>query len=203
MHHTDPNNLASLVADLAEHLSLISGETWVATAHQHRANLRTLRAVRDSAEITIEPARTPGRLALSGSFWIGGEQLYDHRSDRTRKHTITTAADRPVIEIAREIARRLLPAYRADLAEARRRKAAYDTARDETAATAAELATIIGGAVSSYTDERDTFHNGSGRVSVKGRVSHGYGISLELRYLSTQAARRILEILKDERPVKP
>jgi len=57
--------------------------------------------------------------------------------------------------------------------------------------------------VSGYTNERDTFHNSSGSVSVKGRVSHGYGVSLEIRNLSVLAARRILEILKDERPVRP
>ena len=57
--------------------------------------------------------------------------------------------------------------------------------------------------MSGYTNERDTFHNSSGSVSVKGRVSHGYGVSLEIRNLSVLAARRILEILKDERPVRP
>ncbi|HYU12182.1 MAG TPA: hypothetical protein VEK82_06375, partial [Stellaceae bacterium] len=115
MHHIDSNNLASLAADLAEHLSLITGETWSAAPHQHRADVRTLHAARDGAELMVEPARERRRLLIVGSFWIE-DDLDNHKPTRDRHHTITAAAERPVIAIARDIARRLLPAYRADLA---------------------------------------------------------------------------------------
>jgi hypothetical protein len=185
---------------IAERLSLITGETWSASARR-KAGAYTLRADADGAEILIKPAQEHGRVSIVGSFWIEHEDIYDHRPDRSRQHTITIAAGRPPIEIARAIKRRLLPGYRADLAAARRRKAAYDAARSEESATAAELAAIVGGHIAR--DKHDTFVNGSGGVHITGQVNRGYGVSLELRYLSVDAARRVLAILKDERPVKP
>jgi hypothetical protein len=198
-------DLLTIAQDIADRLSLIVGEAWTAEIPPHRIDdMRLLHTATDHAEMTIERMHTGNRLVLSGSFWIDNISLYEHRPDRDARHTITVAADRPATQIAREIARRLLPAYRADLAEARRRKAVFDDARAYEEATAAELASIIHGGIYAHQERKNTFHNGSTGPHLKAYVSHGYGVTFErISNVSVDAARRILEILADVQLVRP
>ncbi len=194
-------DLPTIAADIAERLSLITGETWTARLPAHRRNdMRIIVAERDQAEIEITQATSTHRFELCGSL----SDAYNHRRHDAPPLRITVADHRPAVEIAKEIARRLLTTYRAELDEARRRKSSYDTARAYEEVIAAELAALVGGGIYTYQEHKNAFHNGSTGPHLKAYVSHGYGVTFErISNVSVEAARRILAILKDEQPVRP
>jgi len=90
-------------------------------------------------------------------------------------HTINvTTAKRPEV-IAREIERRLLPAYRLDLAPALEIKAAADSARARTLALCAELSTVVGQGWIRDTDRAD-------RPRLKTSCHYPFRHQVELRF---------------------
>lgn len=194
-------DLPTIAAEIAERLSLITGETWTTEPPAHgRDDMRSVVAERDQAEIEITHAAHTNRFELRGSLG----DAYNHRRYDVPQLRITVADHRPAVEMAKEIARRLLTTYRAELREARRRKASHDAARAYEEATAAELAALVGGGVYTYQERKNTFHNGSTGPHLKAYVSHGYGVTFEqISNVSVEAARRILTILRDEKPVRP
>lgn len=118
-------DIHTITTDIAERLSLITGELWNARLPAHgRDDPRIIVAERDQAEVEITHATSTHR----------------HRRHATPPLRISVAGHRPAVEIAKEITRWLLTSYRAELHEARRRKATYDVARAYEEATAAELA---------------------------------------------------------------
>jgi hypothetical protein len=142
----------------------------------------------------------PERVELRGSLG----DAYNHRRYDAPPLRISVADHRPAVEIAKEIARRLLTTYRVELHQARRRKASHDAARAYEEATAAELAALVGGGIYSYQERKNAFHSGSTGPHLKAYVSHGYGVTFEqISNVSVEAARRILAILKGEKPVRP
>jgi hypothetical protein len=190
-----------ITADIAERLSLITGETWAAELPAHRRDdMQIIVAERDQAEIEITHATYTHRFELCGSLG----DAYNHRRHDAPPLRISVADHRPAVEIAKEIARRLLTSYRAELHEARRRKATYDTARAYEETIASELAALVNGGIYTYQEHKNAFHNGSTGPHLKAYVSHGYGVTFErISNVSVEAARRILAILKDEKPVRP
>ena len=119
-------DLPITATEIAERLSLITGEAWTTEQPAHRRDdMRIIVAERDQAEIEITHSTYTHRFELCGSLG----DAYSHRRHDAPSLRITVANHRPAVEIAKEIARRLLTTYRAELHEARRRKASYDEAR--------------------------------------------------------------------------
>ena len=96
-------------------------------------------------------------------------------------------------QLARTIVDRLLPAYRVELAEIRRRRLAALAARERDEQLARELAAVAGGHL--YTGQHNVFH----AIAVKGRVADCHGVRLELDDLTPETARRILELIRQIR----
>ena len=132
-----------------------------------RNDMQIIVAERDQAEIEITHSTHTHRFELRGC--LGNAD--NHRRHDAAPLRISVANHRPAVEIAREIARRLLTDYRAELHEARRRKATYDAARAYEEATAAELAAVVGGDIYSYQEHKSAFHNGSTGPHLKAYVS--------------------------------
>ena len=104
--------------DLADALSITTGQPWQSepiSGSQHYA----LRCTADDTHLTVRIQMR--RIEISGSFWQGETYLADYlrSSDYTPRQVITVSAERPAVAVAKEISRRLLPAFRADLAHAR------------------------------------------------------------------------------------
>jgi hypothetical protein len=114
-------------------------------------------------------------------------------------YQITADAAKTPAAIARDIARRLLPTYRADRDRALEIHERNQEQRAWEQATAAEFAEIVSGQVFEDHRDRDTFYGGSGIVGhIKASVSYGYGVTFEqLSSIPVDTARQILELLRD------
>jgi hypothetical protein len=148
-----------LMQDLASRL----GGQWACEAGPYRADyLNGPEHERLSCLLTGRNLRIEGVLPKVGRYM----QI---------KHIINvTTAKRPRV-IAAEIERRLLPAYRADLAPARERKAAEDSARARTLALCAEISQHLG-----HAWIRDT--DGSGRPRLATDCHYPYRHQAEFRF---------------------
>jgi hypothetical protein len=185
-------DITSLTNQLADLLSA-AGEAWSTDTHRHHADQRVLRGPAGE-EIVIAPAHEPRRLSISGSFWLDGADLYPHRSRGESPCAITVSADRPASAIAAEIRRRLLPAYRASLEAARRRKAEHDAQQAYVTTTAAALAALVGEVP--YRDQPGKFSTGYGRrYGARVEVYTTGDVRMELSRLTADQARQILTIL--------
>jgi hypothetical protein len=181
--------LSTIAQDIADRLSLITGEAWSHNASADAIDHAQLQCQHDQATIQLMANSEPGRLIIRGVFG-------DEHRHADKRHRITVAKERPALDIAREIARRLLPPYRATRAAA---LAAYDQELRDLAwrdAAIAELVAIGGGRRASMNE--DMFYNAAGRTSFRARVSAYSGVSFErIDHLPVEVARRILEILRD------
>lgn len=92
--------------------------------------------------LTVGGFRAEGRVTLRGCWprYRNGNGYSGGKS-----HAITCDASRPPAAIAREIARRLLPAYLPAYEEARRWVAEHEEHADEAHAVAARIAAVVGG----------------------------------------------------------
>src|SRR6266568_3264784 len=85
-----------------------------------------------------------GRLSIDGRL---GDELRTHRSYRGASKTEITVADTKTgAQIARDIERRLLPAWRIVLEKAQDRKAAVDVGEHQRDQVAERLAVVLNGA---------------------------------------------------------
>lgn len=187
--------LSTIAQDIADRLSLITGESWSHSASADAIDHARLQCQHDQATIQLTANSEPGRLIIRGVFG-------DEHRHTDQRHHITVAIGRPTLKIAREIARRLLPPYRATRAAA---LIAYDQNQRDLAwrdATIVELVAVSGGRRASMSE--DMFYNAVGGASFTARVSAYSGVSFErIDHLSVDAARRILAILADEQPIRP
>ena len=186
------SDVISLTGQLADLLSA-AGEAWAADMHRHHADQRILRGPAGEV-VVIAPAREPRRLSISGSFWLDGADLHHHRSRGDGPCAITVSSDRPAATIAAEIRRRLLPAYRASLEAARRRKAEHDAHEAYVATTTADLAALVGASPSR--DQPGKFVAGHGRrYCARVEIYTTGDVRMELSRLTPDEARQILAIL--------
>lgn len=112
-----------------------------------------------------------GRLAVTGEYGVGDENLYDFWPQGKnrwvlRSHGITVSAAKSPAQVARDVERRLLPAYRLALAEARAKKKVHDEREAATARLVAELAGILGGRAVAHAP-------GTVRIGEGGSALHG------------------------------
>lgn len=118
---------------------------------------------------------------------------------RGEHHEITVSATRRPVEIAREIMRRLLPAYAPSLANARAAQAAWDTQKAHQDALAAELCTLASGTYAHQTTTRfyvsSTVGHAQRRMSTEVDVSSDLSITLTARNLTAEQARSIIAIV--------
>ncbi len=156
------------------------------------------------------------RLSFDGSMPNGLSQF---RAYKDSMLTITVAADRPVEAVAREIERRLLPAYREQLATARARKAQHDESVGKVREASEKLlavglpglARLSNGACASGYDGFGTLYLGKGSPfhgEVKVSLGGGFGgipesdpcVEVKVSYLTLAEAETILRVLA-QRPV--
>jgi hypothetical protein len=111
----------------ATRISLNLGESWRpergqlvdgSDAYLIRHPQRTIKL-----HLKISPYRREGRLVISG---VVPKELIDHRAyNENPKHEISVAVDRQSQDIAKEIRRRLLPAYKEELDILTKRQKTY------------------------------------------------------------------------------
>jgi hypothetical protein len=126
---TQPQDLPELCAAVAHYLDLAEADTWtlrvkLPTIEDSRPDYYlSATATTPELELSIHPYwKDPSRLYLSGH--IESKTLYDHSGSPFP--SITVDRSRPPQAIAREILRRLLPAWRPFLAEAQQLRDAYE-----------------------------------------------------------------------------
>ncbi len=173
--------IGALARQVAAHL-----DGFTAVHRDHNACLRGP----DGQELWLHPMwNHPGRVEIGGHYPPCDETY------RLPSHKITVAVARGPQTIAKEITRRLLPAYQHDLKIAHDRIA--QTARDHQQRTrhAAALRATIGGCRISD-DQRETmivwYEHGSGGGSIR---LHGDGSSaaIELHAAGPELTRRIAD----------
>lgn len=181
---------------IAEYLTLTTGEPWEQRADQHgRDNIIFGPTLGEHLFISTRP---PNRIEIYGSLTIGAANLYTYlrRYDYTPDHTITVRADRPPAQIAKAITRRLLPAYRRDLAAGLARFAAAEQRRRQVEQIAAEIAAGLNGGVHTHNGEGDSFYDGLAGCSVTGYVSSPESVTFEIRSANLATARAIVQAIR-------
>lgn len=184
--------------DLAEALATITGQRW---RYQPITSDTHFWLICDDDRACLNVREDRGRLEISGSFWEHNTNLisYVYSVAHTPYHTIGASASRSPLAVARDIARRLLPAFRADLAEARTRYAERLAQAQRSAQLAADLAALVGGSVRRPTqgdDGRSTFsaYNLDYNIRLDG-YTYGDDVTVELRGLTPEQAARVLQSL--------
>jgi len=135
-----------------------------------------------------------GMLHVSGSWPRGtnGQSYQPYKSNGDRqKYSINVGLAKTPEQMAREIERRLLPAYRTALAEAWERKRRDDDADAELARIAAELAALVNKPAPNKGSEGYSVY----AAGISFRVTHGPTVEFQHLYLEPEMARRILPIL--------
>jgi hypothetical protein len=197
-----PAQVAATLAAITEALDLITAEIWQ-RADNGAAGLR-LMSVRDGAVLQLRYNAQLHRFAISGSLWLcvpeqPSVNLADHLGQRPARlsYTITASADKPAPAIAREIARRLLPDYRAARTQALTRYEEQQRRRWRCEQIAAELAAIVCGETCPDRRERTEFYDGMPGIHVKGHVNSPESVQIEIRYIDADTARAELRVIAD------
>ena len=200
---------------LADAIAAELGDGWhrVAEKTKDGDSRRALLARTGAEKIVLRQAPYParGRLAVLGDFPASatdGTRFYPREMRYGGAYKpITVSERRSSKEIAREIARRMLPGYLAELAHQVEARDAYDAGVRWREATARELAQIIGEESRSHPWERgfaafDRHAFEGDPWSVEGKVWSGFeddrGRSVELKVrCHPDIARELLEVLRD------
>jgi hypothetical protein len=142
------------------------------------------------------------RIEISGLFRVDGQWVGNHVRDRPK--AITVSVKRTPAAIAKEIERRLLPAYKSKMSEAIVSYTNAKTRKAKGQETAERLAAVIGGAVGTNNHRGEhVFHvwhykNPRG-VSVTGTVNEfNENVSLVLGELTEEQATAVLRLFYPE-----
>lgn len=179
---------------MAPVLSKVTGQTWTVDTSERFVDHRGVYLDGpDGARLFLRFDTTSERFIVSG-VWPEGS----YKITRLSRHQITVSRDRGPDVLTREIARRLLPAYRAELIDVVARVKSYTDRAAADERLTQELADIV------ESNGRD--FSGSVRWGFDG--GRGYGtadvwgggekVSLEFRDLSADVARRVLAAFMDE-----
>ncbi|HEU4322920.1 MAG TPA: hypothetical protein VFS21_07190 [Roseiflexaceae bacterium] len=134
------------------------------------------------------------RIAIAGDYPKGYEPAYDQRP------SIRVAATRPDQQVAGEIKRRLLPAYKPLLAHAQDRQRAAEEQKRQSRMLVERLASIIG-TEPSYHQPLQASVTFAGPSPLITRIDTSFGrCSLLLDGLPEDVAARILGIIAELRP---
>jgi len=181
------NATEALAERIAASLTRQDGRAWKREINDDHLIPRL--ACTDGAELVIIPAHK-NRIEISPRY---GE-AYKY-TERKHQGSITVSAERPAEQIAKEIKRRLLAGYRADLKTALERQAQDLADEQQRAALLADLAAAYG-TPSSWQDS--TFYNRSGGIPYSAEVYSSGQIHLSrVGTMSAATARKILAILAD------
>lgn len=181
-----------LTVELYEHAARVANAlpgAWTARRGEWWAEVRNDEA---PAEVLHVSRNGDGRYHWSG-IYPRDAQGQDQVPYRTARPTITTGPAQPVARVARDVARRLVPAYRALLAEVQAR---IDEANDYAAQTTRStdrLARVLG-ASSRAGRDADRLFVYAGEVSGDLQIS-GDSVRLDLRGLTAEQAERALRVV--------
>lgn len=183
---------------IAEALRISTGDPWSSTPpaddehgiHYEHATISGPEAQR----LHIRRGHPANRLEIYGDF----ADARDYRA-RGESHEITVSAERRPVDIAKDIARRLLPSYAASLAKARAAQAAWEAKKARQDALAAELCALASGTYYHGTTERfywyGTTRHPERRSSIEVEVMPDLAISIKAGALTADQARAIIAIL--------
>lgn len=173
-----------IAAQIAIELSIVDEHPWILAPRvvHEMGGERSPELVHDdeAIDLTLDGYGKRGRIGVSGSWprLPDGSYLSARQLDADGYAPITVASDKPPAQIARDIARRFLPGYRALLAKARDR---HNQQRNRTALTIATFDHLLaaGGLEADYQSKRDRAQLGDRELSASIRA--GEGISGSIR----------------------
>jgi hypothetical protein len=148
-------------------LSHLTGERWHVSEYATRENPMhaKLSGPNDAALwVNAQSYTAPGKLIISGHF-------PEHSLYNVGSHSIKVGASRGADVIAKEINRRLLPGYLADLDRVHERIAYTANSHEARLALATELAELIGGEVRDDDRHTETRAVTRGGRSIEARLS--------------------------------
>ena len=185
--------MPAIVRDIAPAIAAALGDGWTATQSEHNENAATLSGPA-GAEVFIWTNAYPHRHQRAE---IVG-QYPEHKPYDVKRHEITVSLDKTAEQIARDITRRLLPAYLPDLARALETQRGHEEYAYRTRLLAEQVAGCA--IVSARPNE---WRSSETRREHSLNLSTGYGtvtvagdsVSLELNSITPEAALRILDIL--------
>ncbi|MBA3470282.1 MAG: hypothetical protein H0T53_11640 [Herpetosiphonaceae bacterium] len=182
---------------VAEALRISTGDQWSYTPHaaaDHSMYEHAMISGPDAQRLHIRRGHPTNRLQIYGDF----AAARDYRA-RGERHEITVSAERRPADIARDIARRLLPSYVTSLAKARAAQAAWEAKQARQEALAAELCALASGSYYHGTTERFYFYGTTRhperRSSSEVEVFPDLSMSIKAGALTAEQARAIIAIL--------
>ena len=190
-------DLTTLAKDVATELGKLRKEGWTSGDGWHTSQKRLTGP--DGAElfVNVNEMQHRGRLLASGN--------YPKTNGRPGRESISVGLTRPAAAIAKEINRRLLPEYLANLAEVHHYNDTERTQHEERGGVMAKVAGLFGQTYEQQPYElgrsntyRDSFRlygaQASGSVEATGRPDT---LEMELRSVPIETALRILAILAE------
>ncbi len=195
-----PAQIAATLAAIAEALDMITAETWQ-REDDLAAGLR-LTSERDGALLHLRYNPQMHRFVVSGLLWLSrpdqpsvnqGDYIGARPAGLT--HAITASADKAPPAVAREIARRLLPEYRADRARALAGYQEENRRQQRCQEIAAELAASVRGETRPERRQNTEFYDGLEGIHIKGQVSSPESVYLDIRYIDADTARAVLQAI--------
>lgn len=185
-------------SDLAQSLTTITGQLW---RHETISDDHHYWLICDADDARISVREDDGHLDIGGSFWESDTNLLDYVRSAAYKprHNIGASAARSPLAVAREICRRLLPEFRADLARARALHAERLLEIQRSIQLAADLAALASGKVhrpAHRTDARSDFsaYHRDHNINLDG-YTYGQDVTLTLRDLTPEQAARVVKAL--------
>ena len=189
---------AALAASIAAELGKLRGETWTAGPGWHNTQRRLHGP--DQAVLYVSTSyQEPGRIAAHGG--------YPSTTTTVGREDITVAVSRGPAVIAREINRRLLPAYLARLAEVIKYNQTERADYEERGRVLGQVAGLLGGTYRQEPYEPGKSGNYSGSVSLYhlpgalfGSVSASGSpdtLDLDLHVVPRETALKILAVLAE------
>jgi hypothetical protein len=182
---------------IAEALRISTGDPWSYTLpadDEHGMYEHATISGPEAQRLHIRRGHPTNRLEIYGDF----ADARDYRA-RGESHEITVSAERRPVDIAKDIARRLLPAYATSLAKARAAQAAWQAKKAKQDALAAELCALASGTYYHGTTERfyyyGTTRHPERRSSIEVEVMPDLAVSIKAGALTADQARAIIAIL--------